>query len=54
MTRRLTALALLALVPLAAAGCGGPAEDGSAANASEGVGAQLSLVAYSTHKEAYE
>jgi sulfate/thiosulfate-binding protein len=54
MTRRLTALTLLALVPLVAAGCGGPAEEGSAANASEGGGAKLSLVAYSTPKEAYE
>jgi sulfate/thiosulfate-binding protein len=54
MTRRLTTLALLALVPVVAAGCGGPAEEGSTAGASEGGGAQLSLVAYSTPKEAYE
>jgi sulfate/thiosulfate-binding protein len=54
MTRRLTTLALLALVPVVAAGCGGPAEEGSSAGASEGGGAQLSLVAYSTPKEAYE
>ena len=54
MTRRLTTLALLALVPVLAAGCGGPAEEGSSAGASEGGGAQLSLVAYSTPKEAYE
>jgi sulfate/thiosulfate-binding protein len=54
MTRRLTTLAALALVPVLAAGCGGPAEEGSSAGASEGGGAQLSLVAYSTPKEAYE
>ena len=54
MTRRLTTLALLALVPVVAAGCGGPADEGSSAGASEGGGAQLSLVAYSTPKEAYE
>jgi sulfate/thiosulfate transport system substrate-binding protein len=54
MTRRLTTLAVLALLPLVAAGCGGPAEEGNAANASEGGGASLSLVAYSTPKEAYE
>jgi sulfate/thiosulfate transport system substrate-binding protein len=41
----------VALVALALAGCGGPAEEG--ASASEG-GAKLSLVAYSTPKEAYE
>jgi sulfate/thiosulfate-binding protein len=53
MTRRLTALATLALLPLVAVGCGGPAEEGTA-GASEGGGASLSLVAYSTPKEAYE
>ena len=53
MTRRLTALAVLALLPVVAVGCGGPAEGGSA-DASEGGGASLSLVAYSTPKEAYE
>jgi sulfate/thiosulfate-binding protein len=54
MTRRLTALIALALLPVVAAGCGGPAEEGSTAGASEGGGARLSLVAYSTPKEAYE
>jgi sulfate/thiosulfate transport system substrate-binding protein len=55
MTRRLTALAALALLPLVAVGCGGPAEDDGTAGASEGGGgAKLSLVAYSTPKEAYE
>ena len=44
MTRRLTALAVLALLPVVAAGCGGPAEEGTA-GASEGGGASLSLVA---------
>jgi sulfate/thiosulfate transport system substrate-binding protein len=36
---------------VAVAGCGGPAEEGASAS---GGGARLSLVAYSTHKEAYE
>ena len=54
MTRRLTAFLALALLPVVAAGCGGPAEEGSSAGASEGSGARLSLVAYSTPKEAYE
>ena len=54
MTRRLTALVVLALLPVVAAGCGGPAEEGSTAGASESGGARLSLVAYSTPKEAYE
>ena len=54
MTRRLTAFLALALLPVVAAGCGGPAEEGSTAGASEGGGARLSLVAYSTPKEAYE
>ena len=40
------------LVALALAGCGGPAEEG--ASASSGGGGNLSLVAYSTPKEAYE
>src|SRR5919109_2499701 len=49
---RLVAVLLLVLLPAAAAaGCGGPAEEGASA---EGGGAKLSLVAYSTPKEAYE
>jgi sulfate transport system substrate-binding protein len=47
---RLAALTLL-LLPVVAAGCGGPAEEGAAA--AEGDGPQLALVAYSTPKEAY-
>ena len=39
-------------VALALAGCGGPADEGEAA--ADGGGAKLSLVAYSTPKEAYE
>ena len=42
----------VALVAVALAGCGGPAEEG--ASASDGGGGKLSLVAYSTPKEAYE
>jgi sulfate transport system substrate-binding protein len=42
----------VAAVALAVAGCGGPAEDGEAA--ASGGGGKLSLVAYSTPKEAYE
>ena len=49
---RLVAALSLILLPAVAAGCGGPAEEGDAA-ASNG-GAKLSLVAYSTPKEAYE
>jgi sulfate/thiosulfate-binding protein len=49
---RLAAAVTLLLLPAVAAGCGGPAEDGDAA-ASSG-GSKLSLVAYSTPKEAYE
>jgi sulfate/thiosulfate transport system substrate-binding protein len=55
MTKRLSRLAAaltLLLLPAVAAGCGGPAEEGEAA--AEGGGAKLSLVAYSTPKEAYE
>ena len=48
---RLAAALSLLLLPAVAAGCGGPAEDGEAA--ADG-GAKLSLVAYSTPKEAYE
>jgi sulfate/thiosulfate transport system substrate-binding protein len=54
MTNRLSRLAAalsLLLLPAVAAGCGGPAEEGEAA--ADG-GAKLSLVAYSTPKEAYE
>ena len=50
---RLAAALSLLLLPVVAAGCGGPAEEGDAA-ASGGDGAKLSLVAYSTPKEAYE
>src|SRR5919109_3130097 len=56
MTKRLSRLVAalpLLLLPAVAAGCGGPAEEGDAA-ASSGGGAKLSLVAYSTPKEAYE
>ena len=55
MSKRLSRLAAalsLLLVPVVAAGCGGPAEEG--ASAAGGDGPQLSLVAYSTPKEAYE
>jgi len=55
MHRRLTALAALVLLLVVAAGCGGPADEGDSASASaSGGGAKLSLVAYSTPKEAYE
>ena len=50
-SRLVAALALL-LLPVVAAGCGGPAEEGDAA--ASGGDAKLSLVAYSTPKEAYE
>jgi sulfate/thiosulfate transport system substrate-binding protein len=43
--------AMATLLLFVAAGCGGPAEDGEAAS---GDGSRLSLVAYSTPKEAYE
>jgi sulfate/thiosulfate transport system substrate-binding protein len=52
LSRLAAALTLLILLPAVAAGCGGPAEEGQAA--SNGGGAKLSLVAYSTPKEAYE
>ena len=52
LTRLLAALTLL-LLPAVAAGCGGPAEEGAAAGDGGGDGAKLSLVAYSTPKEAY-
>jgi sulfate/thiosulfate transport system substrate-binding protein len=48
LPRLATVLALL-LLPAAAAGCGGTAEEGQAAS-----GDRVSLVAYSTPKEAYE
>jgi sulfate/thiosulfate transport system substrate-binding protein len=48
---RLAAVLLSLLLPLAAVGCGGPGEANSEAS---GGGASLSLVAYSTPKEAYE
>src|SRR5215208_4460839 len=54
MSKRLSRLAAalsLLLLPAAAAGCGGPAEEGAAA--ADGDGAKISLVAYSTPKEAY-
>jgi sulfate/thiosulfate-binding protein len=54
MSKRLSRLAALSLVllPAVAAGCGGPAE-GGAATGGDGSGGKLSLVAYSTPKEAY-
>jgi sulfate/thiosulfate transport system substrate-binding protein len=55
MTKRLSRLVAaltLLLLPAVAAGCGGPAEEGEAASGSDG--GKLSLVAYSTPKEAYE
>jgi sulfate/thiosulfate transport system substrate-binding protein len=45
---RLAAAVLLLILPVAAAGCGGPAEG------TTGEGTRVSLVAYSTPKEAYE
>jgi sulfate transport system substrate-binding protein len=48
---RLAAVLTVLLLPVAAAACGGPAEEGEA---STGGGSKLSLVAYSTPKEAYE
>jgi sulfate/thiosulfate-binding protein len=54
MNRRpLLLLLAAALVPAALAGCGGPAESGTA-GASTGGGEKLSLVAYSTPQEAYQ
>jgi sulfate transport system substrate-binding protein len=51
MTRRVSALLLAAaLLPAVLAGCGGPAASGSEGSG----GTELSLVAYSTPKEAYE
>jgi sulfate transport system substrate-binding protein len=51
LSRLLAALTLLALPAVVAVGCGGPAEEGTAS--ANGGGAKLSLVAYSTPKEAY-
>jgi sulfate/thiosulfate transport system substrate-binding protein len=54
MSRRLSRLAAaltLLLLPAVAAGCGGPAGEGAASG--DGSGGKLSLVAYSTPKEAY-
>ena len=55
MSKRLSRLAAaltLLLLPAVVAGCGGPAEEG-AASGGDGSGGKLSLVAYSTPKEAY-
>jgi sulfate transport system substrate-binding protein len=49
---RLAAALTLLLLPAVAVGCGGPAEEG-AASSGDGSGGKLSLVAYSTPKEAY-
>src|SRR3954463_2881801 len=49
---RLAAALTLLLLPAVAAGCGGPATEG-AATGGDGSGGKLSLVAYSTPKEAY-
>ena len=54
MSKRLSRLAAaltLLLLPVVAAGCGGPAE--GTASGGDGSGGKLSLVAYSTPKEAY-
>jgi sulfate/thiosulfate transport system substrate-binding protein len=56
MSKRLSRFAAtlsLLLLPAVAAGCGGPAEEGASASGG-GDGAKISLVAYSTPKEAYE
>jgi len=50
---RLAAALAALLLPAAAAGCGGTAEEGEAATG-DGSGGKVSLVAYSTPKEAYE
>ncbi len=52
MRRRLTALLALPLIAVAVVACGGPAESEDAGTAS-GDAQRLSLVAYSTPKEAY-
>jgi sulfate transport system substrate-binding protein len=52
IARPLALLLAAALVPAVLAGCGGPAGEASASG--DGGGAKLSLVAYSTPKEAYE
>jgi sulfate transport system substrate-binding protein len=56
MSKRLSRLAAaltLLLLPAVVAGCGGPAEESGAATGGDGSGGKLSLVAYSTPKEAY-
>jgi sulfate/thiosulfate transport system substrate-binding protein len=53
LTRLLAALSLLIAAAVVAAGCGGPAGETSASSGG-GNDARLSLVAYSTPKEAYE
>jgi sulfate transport system substrate-binding protein len=56
MSKRLSRLAAaltLLLLPAVVAGCGGPAEESGSAASGDGGGAKLSLVAYSTPKEAY-
>jgi sulfate/thiosulfate-binding protein len=56
MSKRLSRLAAalsLLLLPAAAVGCGGPAEEDGAAAGGDGSGGKLALVAYSTPKEAY-
>jgi sulfate/thiosulfate transport system substrate-binding protein len=53
MSRRIAAVLAVPLLLAVLASCGGPAESGDQAG-SAGDGAKLSLVAYSTPKEAYE
>src|SRR3954452_21988166 len=56
MSKRLSRLAAaltLLLLPVVAAGCGGPADESGAATGGDGSGGKLALVAYSTPKEAY-
>src|ERR1041384_8351103 len=56
MSKRLSRLAAaltLLLLPAVVAGCGGPADEAGAASGGDGSGGKLSLVAYSTPKEAY-
>ncbi len=52
LARRLAAVVAVLAIPAVAAGCGGPAEEGAEASGDDG--ASVSLVAYSTPKEAYE
>jgi sulfate/thiosulfate transport system substrate-binding protein len=51
LKRLVVAATALLLLPAVAAGCGGPSETGAATG--DGSGGKLSLVAYSTPKEAY-